>query len=93
MPLKLPERILAPSDLAFLEDKAKKGNPVRWRHQTFPLIDPEFEFAFEKLRDACHHSLTGPLTFHQNDEVIRVPDELVTPAFKLLIQIVEKDVG
>jgi hypothetical protein len=81
--------LVRPEDLCALEREAKKGNPVRGRHRTLLLVDPELERRREKPTHAAHDALPGPRLLRQNHEVIGVPGKTQPTAFKLLIEVVE----
>jgi hypothetical protein len=40
-----------------------------------------------------HHSIPRSPALHQDDEVVGIPGEAVTSAFKLLVQVVQDDIG
>ena len=85
--------LVRPEYFGSLEDEAKKADLVASGDRALVFVDRELEFEGQILSGTRHDPLASPLTLHENDEVVRVTDELVATLFKLFIQIVEGDVG
>ena len=86
-------RLVRPEDFGSLEDEAKKADLVASGDLTLVFIDRELELVREIPPHAPHDPLSRTLALHENDEVVGVTDELVATALKLLVQVVEEDVG
>ena len=85
--------LFGPADAAPTEGEAEEGGLIGWRHPALFLVDPELESTLEKALNASHHPLPGPLTFHQDDEVVGVPGEMMTAALELFVQIIQHGIG
>ena len=86
-------RLVGPEDAGSLKGEAEKFELIGMNHPTFGFVDRELEFARQKRPDALHDPLPGTLALHQNDEVVGVADEAVPALLKLLVQVVQQDVG
>ena len=92
-PLKLIERLIRPTNFSSLKGKAKETALIRGRHPAFLFINLELELFLKKAPDAFHHSLSRTLAFYQDNEVVRIADEPVASFLKLLIQVIQHDIG
>ena len=86
-------RLVGPEDFGSLEDEAKKADLVASGDLTLVFVDRELELGGQILPDAPHDPFSGTLTLHEDDEVVGVTDELVATFLKLLVQMIEEDVG
>ena len=92
-PFELGKCCIRPADFTTYNGKSEEAGLVHSGNLAFDLIDLEFELAFDETLDGSHHAFTRPLAFHQNDKVIGIANETMPAPLKLLVQVIEKDVG
>ena len=91
--LEFPEGPVGPADADPSEGEAEKGGLIGRRHKALVLVDPKLEGTLKKALNALHHPPSRSPTFDQNDEIGGAAGKVVSAPFKLLIQIVQDDVG
>jgi hypothetical protein len=66
---------IRPADFGSLECKPQEFRFIGRSNPAFLLVDGQLEPALQEPTDALGYPFTGPETFHENEEVIGVPDE------------------
>ena len=75
------------------EGESEERRLLCFDHPAFVPVDLHLENFFKVSADTFHHTISGAFRFHQYDEVIGIPGELMPPPLQFLIEIVQKDIA
>jgi len=90
---KILEGTIRPTQLLAPEGKSEKGTVVGLHDAALVLVDHQLELTGQEARDACHDPLARPVALDQDQQIVRVAHEPVSPALQLLVQVIQQDVG
>ena len=85
--------LVGPAYLLALDREAQEAAFAHRSHLAFGRVDVELEGLLQVSRDAAHHPLARALAFDQDDQVIGIAGEAVSPPLQLAVELVQQDVG
>jgi hypothetical protein len=75
------------------ERETKERTVLSTDHFAFVPVHPNLEFSLKETADTCHHAMSGTFRLYQDDQIIRIACEPMTPLFDLLIEVIQKDIA